>query len=87
MFVPHREHAYGPTRPVTGTALILYVDVRTSEDTNIWTSTACYGESFMLLGSSMESAWCEDVLGAPPWLHMTTPSRRTSQNVESQSFD
>jgi hypothetical protein len=45
MFVPHRKH--GPPRCVTEIALLLYVDdVCTSEETNVWTSMVCYGESF-----------------------------------------
>jgi hypothetical protein len=40
---------YGPSRPVTGIALLLYVeDDRTSQQTYLWTSTASYGDSFLL---------------------------------------
>jgi hypothetical protein len=47
MFVPHREHTYGLPRPVTGIASILYIDdVRTSQDTNQWASTASYENIF-----------------------------------------
>jgi hypothetical protein len=47
MFVPHRKHTYGPPRPVTGIALLFYVDdVRTSQETLLCTSAACYGDNF-----------------------------------------
>jgi hypothetical protein len=47
MFVPHRKHICGPPRPVTGiVSLSSYVDdARISQETHIWTSTACYGDS------------------------------------------
>jgi hypothetical protein len=36
MFVPHRKHAYGPPRPVTGIDLFPYVDdVCTSQETHL----------------------------------------------------
>jgi hypothetical protein len=49
MFVPHRED--NSSRPVTGIALLfLYVDdVRTSQETRLWASTACYEGSFTFL--------------------------------------
>jgi hypothetical protein len=48
MFVRHRKRTYEPPRPVTGRALVfLYVDdVRTSQETYLWASMACYGETF-----------------------------------------
>jgi hypothetical protein len=50
MFVPHRKHTYGAARPVTGIALRVFLDcVRTSQETYLWTSTACYGDSFTCL--------------------------------------
>jgi hypothetical protein len=47
MLLPHSNHAYRPPRPVTGIALpFSYVDdVRTSQETYVWDSTACYGDS------------------------------------------
>jgi hypothetical protein len=50
VFVPLRKHSYGPPRPVTGIAYFLFVDdVRTSQETPLWASTACYGDSFTFL--------------------------------------
>jgi hypothetical protein len=50
IFVPHRKHTYGPPRPITGIALFFYVDdVRTSQEAHLWTSTACYGDSVIIL--------------------------------------
>jgi hypothetical protein len=38
---------YRPLRPVTGIGVILYVDdVGISQETRLWASTACYGDSF-----------------------------------------
>jgi hypothetical protein len=50
MFVPHSEHTYGSSRPVTGIAvLFLYVnDVRTSQEIHLWTTATCYGDSFSI---------------------------------------
>jgi hypothetical protein len=49
IFVPHRKHAYGSPRPVPGIVLLLYVDdVRASQGTRLWASTACSGDSFTL---------------------------------------
>jgi hypothetical protein len=47
MFVTHSKHAYGPPRPVNGNNFtFLYVDdVRTSLETHLWASTACYTDS------------------------------------------
>jgi hypothetical protein len=44
MFVPHRKHTYGPLRLVMGIPS-LHVDVRTSQETHLWASTACYGDT------------------------------------------
>jgi hypothetical protein len=38
----------GSPRPVTGMAL-LYVDVRTSQETRVWVSAVCFGDSFTFL--------------------------------------
>jgi hypothetical protein len=39
------KHTFGPPRPVTGIALLFYVDDgRTSLETHVF--TACYGDSF-----------------------------------------
>jgi hypothetical protein len=48
MFIPHRKHTYTPQPPVTGiTLLSSHVDdVRTSQETLIWSSRACYEYSF-----------------------------------------
>jgi hypothetical protein len=46
MFVPHRQHTYGPPRPVMWIALrFLYIhDVRTSQETQA--SMTCCGDRF-----------------------------------------
>jgi hypothetical protein len=50
MFVPHREHAYGPPWSVAGIALFLYVDdIDTSQETSLWVSMACYGDRITFL--------------------------------------
>jgi hypothetical protein len=50
MLVPHRKHPYGPPPPVTGIALLSFVDgVRTSRETHIWASTTSYVDSFTFL--------------------------------------
>jgi hypothetical protein len=51
MFVPRRKHTYGPLQPVTGIALLsLYAhNVPTSQETHLWISTACYGDTFSCL--------------------------------------
>jgi hypothetical protein len=48
IFVPHRKRTYGPPQLVTGiTLLFLYVyDGRTSQETHVRASTACYGDNF-----------------------------------------
>jgi hypothetical protein len=49
VFVLHRKHTYGPKRPLTEIVLFLYVhDIRTSQETCLWTSTACYGVNITL---------------------------------------
>jgi hypothetical protein len=48
--MPHTKHTYGSPRPVTELALLFYVDdIRTSQETHVWASTACYGDSFNFL--------------------------------------
>jgi hypothetical protein len=49
MFVPHRKHTYKPPRPVTETTLVFYGDVRTSRETHLCASMACYGNTFTFL--------------------------------------
>jgi hypothetical protein len=52
MFLSHKKHIR-PQRPVTGIALNLYlVDIRTSQETHVWTSAVCYGDSFTVVCSS-----------------------------------
>jgi hypothetical protein len=47
MLVPHRKHMYGTPRTFTEIALLLYVDdVRTSQETLLFTRTAYYYDSF-----------------------------------------
>jgi hypothetical protein len=46
---PHRKHTYGPPRHTTGIAIFSYVDVRTSQETHLWASTACYDDSVICL--------------------------------------
>jgi hypothetical protein len=50
-FVPHRKHTYGHPQPVRGIDLLfLYADeVRTSQETRLWASTACYRDRFTFL--------------------------------------
>jgi hypothetical protein len=50
MFIPHSQHIYGPPRPVTGIDLIYWYvrDIRTSYETILWASMACYGDLFTL---------------------------------------
>jgi hypothetical protein len=48
----NNSHPYRPLQPVTERAFItfLYIDeVRASQETHLWASTACYGDSFTLL--------------------------------------
>jgi hypothetical protein len=49
MFVPDRKHI-GLHGLLGGKRSFLYVDdVRTRQETHLWASTACYGDSFTLL--------------------------------------
>jgi hypothetical protein len=45
------SQSYGHPQPITGIALLfLYVDdVHSSQETHLWASTACYGDSFTSL--------------------------------------
>jgi hypothetical protein len=49
--VSHRKNIYGIPRSVTEIALLLLCadDVRTSQETYVWASTAVYGDSFTFL--------------------------------------
>jgi hypothetical protein len=48
MFVPDKIHTYWPPRCVRGIALLLYVDIRASQETRLLASTACYGDGLVL---------------------------------------
>jgi hypothetical protein len=66
MFIPHRKHTHGNARPPARISFtFLYVDdVRTSQETYLWISTACCGDNIesyfhlCLFGSSKEG--CSD---------------------------
>jgi hypothetical protein len=51
MFLPHGRHTYGPPQPVDRDSFtVLYAgDTRTSQETHLQASTACYGASFTFL--------------------------------------
>jgi hypothetical protein len=55
MFVPRRKHTYVASRPVTWDRLtFLYADdVRTLQERHLRPSTACYGDSFIPLFTSV----------------------------------
>jgi hypothetical protein len=47
MLVPHREQSVDIRCLLRGSFYFLYIDdIRTSQETYLYTSTACYGDSF-----------------------------------------
>jgi hypothetical protein len=51
VFTPHRKLIYGPPQPLTGITSHFYIvyGVRTSQETHLSVSAACYGDSFTIL--------------------------------------
>jgi hypothetical protein len=44
--MPHKENTYRPPKTLMGIAMLFYVDdIRTLQETRLWASKACYGDS------------------------------------------